>query len=637
MKKFGGICLVVGLIMLLNVGSISASTMSEDDIAEAVDTFMEEIVSRGNIPNAAISVVYRGEIILEKGYGYSNLDTKDSVNPEKTLFRIGSVSKLFTWTAIMQLVEQGKIDLDVDVNEYLDFPIPNYEDSSPITLRHLMTHTPGFEDYPEHIFKLEEEEMLPLNEYVRELLPERVFPAGEVLAYSNYGTALAGYIVEQVSDMPFSAYIDKNIFLPLQMNDSTFEQPLPEQLADGIATPYRFVDEHFAEGDFEFLPEPAGAMSTSASDMAKFMTAYLQEGQFNDEKILDKNTVGQMFEQQFTQHPKLNGMGLGFIEGNFNEQRTLFHGGGTMLYNSALYLLPDKDIGIFITYSGGNHYVHNEVFKQFLDEFFPVKEPAAIKSPDGAEERASHYVGEYHQNRKSFTTSEKFVSLMTGIISVKADKDGQLHVTHAGETNKFVEVEPGIFESARSERTPDGFGNFKRIIFEEEVEGNLMLMADGPMTYTKAPWYASSTFTIVMLACILLFIVATIFIWTFTAIIGVFRNRKKARSNWEILAKIVAIVYGVATISFFISIIINGEVDPIYQFPKSAYSAPPGGSGILDYILYLIVIFSIAFLIFTIVVWRKKAWSMFGRIHYSLYTIASLILVWLFYYWNFFI
>src|SRR5699024_900944 len=112
---------------------------------------------------------------------------------------------------------------------------------------------------------------------------------------------------------------------------------------------------------------------------------------FNDGKILEQNTVKQMFEQQFTQHPKLNGMGLGFIEGTFNGQRTLFHGGGTMLYNSIFYLLPDEDIGIFLTYSGGNHYLHNEVFKQFLDEFFPEEEAMDLVSPTGSEERASNY------------------------------------------------------------------------------------------------------------------------------------------------------------------------------------------------------------------------------------------------------
>ena len=342
-----------------------------------------------------------------------------------------------------------------------------------------------------------------------------------------------------------------------------------------------------------------------------------------------------MFEQQFTQHPSLHGMGLGFIEGEFNEKRTLFHGGGTLMYNTAFYLLPDEDIGVFLTYSGGDHFLHNEVWQHFLDDFFQEEEGTELESPSGAKERANQYTGEYHQNRKSVTTSEKIVSLMTGAITVKADEDGKLHITHVGETNEFIEVEPGIYESMRTERTPDAYGNFKRIVFKEDKNGQMMLMADGPMSYTKAPWYASSTFTMGTLGTIIFFIIATLFAWTAITLLRVLRNRKGTANRWTFFAKLTAILYGVTIMLFLIIVLSNGEVSPVYQMPKDAYSSSGDGDA-FHFLLYIPVFLSVVLLFFTGIVWKKRVWRLFGRIHYTMYTAFSLILVWIFYYWNLF-
>lgn len=635
MGKFRGIWLLVVFIFFMNVNSLSTNAMPREDIAETIDELMEEKLTEANIPNAAVSIVYDGEIIFEKGYGFADIESEIPVDPETSLFRIGSISKLMTWTAVMQLVEEGKLDLDTDVNKYIDFNIP-LDGSTPITLRHLITHTPGFEDYATEIFTLEEKSLPPLHEYVRESLPERIFPVGEVLAYSNYGTALAGYIVEQVSGMPYATYIEENIFKKLAMNYSTFEQPLPHSLSEYSVTPYRFVDGKFREADFEFMPVPAGAMSSSATDMAHFMIAYLQNGYFKDEQILEKKTVQEMFNQQFTHHSALDGMALGFIEGTFNEKKVLFHHGGTMMFNSALYLLPEEGLGIFMSYSGGNHFVHNEVFQGFMDQYFPMEEVVFASSVEGSIGSTEKFAGEYHQNRKSLTTADKFISLVTGIIQVETDKDGYLYATHAGEKNQFYEVEPGIFESTRTERSPDGYGNFKTIVFEEDKHGDMMLMTDGPMTYAKASWYASSGFTFVALALSIILLIGTLLSWTFIALVRMFWKKRKEKDKITETAKLLAIGYGVLILLIFGSIAINGEIDPVYQMPKDAFVELPEWSIIFDFIPYLIIAFSIALTVFTIIIWKRKSWRVFGRIHYSLYTTTALFFVWLFSYWNFF-
>ena len=633
MKKSIGYSLLFVCLFWMIGNPMTINAMSQEEIATTIDEAIEEKVSEENIPNAAVSVVHDGEIIFEKGYGYADIELEIPVYPETSLFRVGSIAKLMTWTAVMQLVEQGKLDLDTDINEDLDFEIPAYSGSTPITLRHLFTHTPGFEDYANEVFTLEEEKLLSLQDYVRQLLPERIFPAGEVLAYSNYGAALAGYIVERTSGMSYSSYIEENIFSKLDMNVSTFDQPVPTELSDYSITPYRYVDGDFREAAFEYMPEPAGAMSTSASDIAKFMIAYLQNGRFGDETILQEETVDEMFQQQFTQHPAINGMTLGFFEGNVNGKRVLFHGGSTMLFNSILYLLPDEDIGIFISFSGGSHLVHNEVLQQFMDVHFPMEETAfALETTET--DNINQYAGEYQQNRRSLTTEDKLTSLMMGIIRVEADKNGHLNVTHVGETHPFYETDPGVFKSTRTERSPDAYGNFTTIVFEEDANGNMMLMADGPMTYTKAPWYESSAFTFVTLASSIILIIGTLFSWMFIGIVRILRKKSKEKDKVTNFAKIVAVLYGLSIVSLLVSVLLNGGVDPVYQLPKDAYGMAQEPHFIVEMIPYVIILSSIALVVFSVVLWKRKSWRIFGRIHYTLYTSTAIFFIWVFSYWN---
>ncbi|MFO7684066.1 MAG: serine hydrolase [Chloroflexota bacterium] len=170
--------------------------------------------------------------LLAKGYGLADRGNNRPVDGTRTLFRTGSVGKLITWTAVMQLAEQGRLDLHADVNDYLDFTIPATF-PEPITLAHLMTHTAGFADQGEALFVLSEEKMMPLRQYLTELQPARVFPPGQAQAYSNYGTALAGYIVERASGESFADYVETHIFAPLEMRHSTLRQPVPPESGRG--------------------------------------------------------------------------------------------------------------------------------------------------------------------------------------------------------------------------------------------------------------------------------------------------------------------------------------------------------------------------------------------------------------------
>src|SRR5438105_11065507 len=202
--------------------------MTPADLEAFFDGLIPLQTQRDDIAGAVVCVVRDGQVLFAKGYGYQDAEHKTPVTPD-TLFRPGSISKLFTWTAVMQLAEQRKLDLDRDVNTYLDYKIPDAF-GQPITLRNLMTHTPGFEETVKDLIQPDARRLTPLAAYMKNHIPARIFPPGTIPAYSNYGAGLAGYIVERVSGVAFDQYVKQAIFDPLKMPHSSFQQPLPDDL-----------------------------------------------------------------------------------------------------------------------------------------------------------------------------------------------------------------------------------------------------------------------------------------------------------------------------------------------------------------------------------------------------------------------
>ncbi|MCW3490700.1 serine hydrolase domain-containing protein [Dethiobacter alkaliphilus] len=649
LKRMLCYALIMSILLLPSVNAKAASATVVGLDAAEVEAFLDTIIGQQmdefNIPNLTVSVVYDGEILLAKGYGYADYEAERPVDPEKSLFRIGSTAKLFTWTAIMQLVEQGKLDLDTDVNQYLDFEIPNVieykqggAEAEPITIRHLMSHTPGFEDYMMEVFSLSEDSLIPLEQYVREQRPARVFAPGEVSAYSNYGVSLAGYIVEVVSGVPFAQYVEENIYQPLGMEYSTFRQPIPENLADNMSKPYRYVDGEFVEAKFEFLSEPAGSMSSSAEDMAKFMLAYLQGGQLDETSILKEETVHNMFAEQYTHHPRLDGMAHGFIKATFNDRETFHHPGGTLLYDTGLFLVPEEDVGFFISQSGGNFLVNMEIFQGFMDRYFPSEKVAAPEPAEGMETRSLEFVGEYYQNRRSFTTMDALLSLMIGVVQVEADDEGYLLVSHLGETSRFVEIEPGVYQNLRQGRSNDHGGAFSAIVFATDSLGKTMLMTDGPMSYSRASWYETSGLTFLMLLSSALFIIGSLFYWGIKALVVKIRKKNVQGvelQNGSIWAKRIAIFQGLLTLIFVGGFLAGSEPDPVYGLPAAAYTPPSTLTSLIDLIVpYAIVLVTLAVLTFAVIAWIKGNWKLAGRIHYTFFALFSAALSWIFYFWN---
>ncbi len=492
--------------------SSGTHSLTADDLAAFTDSILPFQLKQENIAGAVIIVVKDGNVLFQKGYGYADVAKKTPVTPDGTLFRPGSISKLFTWTAVMQLVEQGKLDLDRDINDYLDFKIPaTYP--QPITLRNLMTHTPGFEEAIKDLIVNNSSMIIPLQQYVTTHMPQRVYAPGTTPAYSNYGATLAGYIVQRVSGMPFDDYVTKNIFAPLGMSSTTFQQPLPPQLqpmmsngyalASGKAKPYEFV-----------VPAPAGSSATSAVDISHFMFAHLQNGEYNGARILKPETVALMHSAQYGANPNLPKMALGFYEETRNGHRIIGHGGDTEYFHSDLHLILDANVGFFISYnSAGRHATdaRGVLFDMFLDRYFPYTIPSASKPADAAGD-AKLVAGEYISSRRPVTNILSFLGFL-GNATVTPAADGTITIDSFKGLNDlpttWEEIGPLLY------REKDG----QHLVgFTRDGDNRLVLASNYPfMVWTKVSLADNKSFNIFLFVCTLAVCLLTLIIWPISA------------------------------------------------------------------------------------------------------------------------
>lgn len=425
----------------------TAPTLTGADLQTFFDGLIPYAIQRGDIAGAGVVVVRDGKVILAKGYGYADVTKRTPVSPENTLFRPGSVSKVFTWTAVMQLVQQHKIDLDADVNTYLDFKIPP-KFGKPVTMRNLMTHTGGFEETIRDLFVKSPKQLYPIRQYLIDRMPGRIFPPGTTIAYSNYGATLAGYIVQRVSGERFEDYVARHIFNPLHMDHSTFVQPLPKRLEPMMAKGYVVASKDDPE-PFELVEAaPAGSATTSVMDMAKFMNAYLSVGHPTGETVLAPATIRRMFTVQVQPAPGMNGYCLGVYQENRNGQVIVGHAGDTDVFHSDMHLMPKQHIGIFMSFNsagaaGAVEKVRTEIFRAFLDRYFPYTPPAeatiANPKPD-----AARVAGWYESSRRSERGLRLVYAL--GQARVKSNSDGTIEVSPltnlADAPRKWREVGP---------------------------------------------------------------------------------------------------------------------------------------------------------------------------------------------------
>jgi CubicO group peptidase (beta-lactamase class C family) len=429
-----------------------------------------------------------GQLLLQKGYGYSNFKDKKPVDPATTIFRLASISKLFTWVAVMQLQEQGEIDLDTDINQYLDFQIrPAF--ARPITLRNLMTHTGGFEETVRDIILVKPDNSPTLRDFLIRNQPRRLFPPGLVPGYSNYGVGLGSYIVQRISGQPFEQYVAEHIFTPLGMTHSTFFQPPPKELESLPSEGYRNSTARDPVGFEIFNPVGAGGISSTASDMGHFGLALLDGGELNGHRILKPETLAMMYTPQFRASNQLPALAMGFYETWRNDLRWIGHEGDLIAFHSLFFLERSQKLILFVSFNsaGGAGKARPELVQMFTDRYFPANSWQKFISMSQKELKSVE--GTYQSTRRADSTKTRLINLFTQRNAL-LDKEGVLEIGDVkdlrGHTIKWKPIAKDLFQQIDGQR---------RLFAIRDVHGKVVRLAyDFPgVQAERIKWYDSAS------------------------------------------------------------------------------------------------------------------------------------------------
>ena len=595
------------------------------DLEIFVDGLMTSQLQLREMPGATVSIVHNGEMVFAKGYGFSDREAGTPVDPAVTLFSVGSVSKLFTWTAIMQLVEQGMLDLDADINIYLDddLKFPNAFDQ-PITLKHALTHTPGLEDGALGILMYNKSEDVPSTEEWLKTTKEhfrRIRAPGIAPSYSNYATTMASHIVERISGRNYHDYVEANILRPLGMERSTFREPDNNVWPENLATAYIDANGAFKDPGPEFISHAAGAGSlrAPATEMANFMLAHLNHGTLGSMRILQEDTAALMHSQLYTMDERLDGMAHGFIEATVAGYPVIWHAGNTLWFQAHLALFPDLDFGVFIAYNAPS--AGNERYKfveALVEHYFPVEQAA----PDFAEisdEALAEYAGAYRGNRRSYTWLEKFAALGQDL-SVSVLGEGKL-LTGGSNARQWRYGGDDLFYEV------DGTD---KLVFLRDQDGAIHRLAfnDLPIVAFDRLGFRDNSMT-----HFAIYGMAGFFF--FLLLVAAWFARKNAPSldRPAIMARRSNMVMAIGWLAYLVAFAIAGAGITaagntiVFDFPTPAVKVWVW-LGVIASILTLLAIPGVYF------IWKDRAPGFFWKLRHTVTVLLGIAMVWSLNYWN---
>ncbi|WP_020397914.1 serine hydrolase domain-containing protein [Kordiimonas gwangyangensis] len=621
-NTFGRWAATLGLATMIGVGTAGADTPDVTDAAQVeafVDGVVKPLMQKEHSPSGVVAVMKDGKVIFQKGYGYIDVEKRIPVDAATSMFRPGSISKLFTWISVMQLAEQGKLDIDTDVNEYVtQFKVKDTFPGQPVTLRHIMTHTAGFEDGAlGYLINNDPDVIMPLAEALEKYQPTRVVAPGTRVAYSNWATALAGLIVANVSGENFNDYVQKHIFGPLGMTHSTFVEPLPADLEPYMAKAYTYGAGKYKETPYEIIANfgPAGASAVSAADMANFARALLNGGEYNGARILKEETLQQMLTEGFAHDPRARGMGLGFIKRDFGGPafENFGHDGGTTIFISHFGLSIPNDFMLFSSFSGpGAGPVHQAFVENFYDEFFPQELPY-VEPPADFQTRGQKYAGSYVTSRSSYTKVESILRGL-GSTDVAVMPDNTLLI---GET-RYVEVDKNVFRQVDDN---------DQIIFTENDKGEItgyVMDGIGVMKFYPAKFYETKGYISLVLGVCL-----TVFVFVFIRL-ALQWSRYRGLEGQAKNAYRATLLVSAANILFFvfIGITLAGGMQPLF------YSIP--GTLKFAFVFPIIAVLATLYHLYTtFLVWRDGLFEgVWARVRHTIVALAAVWILTFYQAWN---
>ncbi|MFI9838883.1 serine hydrolase domain-containing protein [Nonomuraea sp. NPDC051941] len=585
----------------------SARIPDTRELADFFDAAMAKGLRANHVPGAVVSVVGGGKILFSKGYGLADRENGTPFDPGTSLVRIASITKLFTWTAVMQQVQRGRLDLHADVNRYLTtFRIPaTYP--QPITLAHLMDHTAGFEDSTIGVGARSKADVPPLGTYLAEHVPARVRPPGQVSAYSNYGAALAGYIVAQVSGQPYDQYVKDHILDPLGMRHSTASEPVPAPLAAGQARSYDYEDGTYQRKPFVFDNlAPDGSISATADDMARFMIAHLEDG-----TLLDEPTARLMHRRSFAADPRIDGYAHGFKEQTLNGHRVIMHDGSWEGFQSALLLVPDADIGLFVsTNSVGGIDAVTEFLPAFFDRFLPGERAAPSAPPFKS---ATPVAGFYRPARTVESTIEKVLTLTTSS-RLRVEAGGKL----AFKGMTWSPLAAGLYQQD---------GGSQRLAFVTDGAGVTYAATDGP-AYELIPWWETPPANVIVVLSFAVTALTAVLGLPLAAAVRRLRGRPSETPRAWRAGRLLAGLGGAVGLVFVVlfTLTLIGDTSILYGVPASLR--------VLLLLPPLFLALTIAAITTTVIGWRHRHLGVLARAHQVTLLAGMLALVWFCLHWN---
>lgn len=601
--------------------TLAGGLISKDHLDGLVRYAMEA----HHLPGVVVSIVHNDRLVLAKGWGHAQLGTNVPVDPARTLFRVASISKIFTFTGIMQLVETGQLELDQNISTYLeDVEVAGTEQFGPLTMTHLMTHTPGFEDtYVGHFYADSPTTDYPRTFYLNRYQPTRVRPPGEIISYSNYGVALAGKVLEDISGKAFADYMDQHVLHPIGMTRSSFRDGprLDRALARARATAYQWSGGRYQPFEHHFLHRgkyPAGALSTTAVDMARYMRAHLNGGAVGGTSLLRPETTAEMHRVLIRNADGIMGNAHGFWAGTIAGYATLEHGGAALGFHSNLVLIPELDLGIFVSTNGeaGRSFAAR-LPRMIVRTAFPPT--SRLPDPDSSlMDRADIYAGTYLGTRRGYTTIDKMHELSNGMAQVSVTASGHLVITGLGDVRRYRPAGDHRFVNVDTERA----------IAFEVTDGR----ASGLMMATEAFerigfWQTAQAFQLVMLVSFVVLIGTLIGFW-------IRRGREieqTAAERWAsgaLGATAVCWLVSIGILLYRLSTPAGPERADLVHFPPDLLVAIALWGTLISAVLTSISLLGL------IPVWRHRSWGMMRALRHTGIVAIMAVLTLMLWQWN---
>lgn len=624
------------LAMLLLPFSKNAQIKAQDtslqktELQEFFDTLVPKEMKNRHVSGMVIIIMDADSLIFSKGYGYANVEKQVSATPDKTVWRVASIAKVVTATAVMQLVEKGKANLDTDINTYLKgIQIPE-KFGKPITLRHLLTHTAGFDDrFLNKSFRTAEARP-SLKAFIKEVLPERIYPPGEVYTYSNVGNALAGLVVQDITGTDFAAYCKTHIFEPLNMKHSSFR--LNEELKQNLYTSYVHQDSSYKEVPFDYLGDyPAGQLLSPATEFVRFMQAHLNKGIFDGTRILSEKLTKAMHSTQFTHHPKLNGStGYAFHIGEHNGHKVVNHAGGYVGLATRMELFPNDSIGVFMAANAGSTGIMGAVVDSFVQTFFP---PDAENQTDYPLENLPEYdkkvdkfTGYYRGTRYTHNDFTK-AFLLAGInseVHIRKNEQGMLKMYDLqGKERRLIQTEPNIFRSIDD----DYYMAFKTA---ENGEPQF-LFTHGTGALEKIPAFFEHSKQLTVISGILLLFLLVLLVRLFARIF----RKKKPQQELKTMRILACTTAGVSLLHWILMGIVLFVLTPAWEVFQTGLSYGMPSSMYAVQVLPFIALIALVLLIYQ---WirqlNNRHINWLSKAFYVLFILVGVLYTWMLNYWN---